>query len=217
MPEIKAIETSYKGFRFRSRLEARWAVFFDNMGIEWKYEPEGYDINGTYYLPDFWLPKTQTWVEVKGDWSSVDREYWDMLFNAIEYGGCLPGVADSWGETRGLLLLSDIPEPCEDNPENRFNCRMIYHAILQHHKGVIASRSFFTSGGIYSIKDDVIDVFGGHGDLALRPSEITLKSYVGITAWNLDLSARKIWEAAMKSSAAYQVARAARFEHGETP
>jgi hypothetical protein len=27
--EIKAIETSYKGYRFRSRLEARWAVFFD--------------------------------------------------------------------------------------------------------------------------------------------------------------------------------------------
>jgi hypothetical protein len=25
----KAIETHYKGYRFRSRLEARWAVFFD--------------------------------------------------------------------------------------------------------------------------------------------------------------------------------------------
>lgn len=29
MSEIKAIDTYYKGYRFRSRLEARWAVFFD--------------------------------------------------------------------------------------------------------------------------------------------------------------------------------------------
>ena len=29
MSDIKAIETYYKGYRFRSRLEARWAVFFD--------------------------------------------------------------------------------------------------------------------------------------------------------------------------------------------
>lgn len=38
--EIKPIETVYKGYRFRSRLEARWAVFFDAQGIEWEYEPE---------------------------------------------------------------------------------------------------------------------------------------------------------------------------------
>ena len=36
---IKPIETIYKGYRFRSRLEARWAVFFDALGIEYEYEP----------------------------------------------------------------------------------------------------------------------------------------------------------------------------------
>ena len=51
---IKAIETRYKGYRFRSRLEARWAVFFDAMGWVWEYESEGFDLgNGVYYLPDF--------------------------------------------------------------------------------------------------------------------------------------------------------------------
>ena len=53
---IKAIETSYKGYRFRSRLEARWAVFFDALGVEWQYEPEGFELqDGTRYLPDFLL------------------------------------------------------------------------------------------------------------------------------------------------------------------
>ena len=31
---IAAIETEYCGYRFRSRLEARWAVFLDALGIE---------------------------------------------------------------------------------------------------------------------------------------------------------------------------------------
>ena len=40
----KAIETIYNGFRFRSRLEARWAVFFDNLSVKYRYEPEGFDL-----------------------------------------------------------------------------------------------------------------------------------------------------------------------------
>jgi hypothetical protein len=50
---IPAIETSYGGALFRSRLEARWAVFFDHMLIEWEYEPEGYETPDGRYLPDF--------------------------------------------------------------------------------------------------------------------------------------------------------------------
>ncbi|MDP9312779.1 MAG: hypothetical protein M3R24_18145 [Chloroflexota bacterium] len=61
----KAIETLYNGYRFRSRLEARWAVFFDALDIRYEYEKEGYDLNGLWYLPDFWLPKQQAWVEIK--------------------------------------------------------------------------------------------------------------------------------------------------------
>lgn len=62
---IKPIETRYKGYRFRSRLEARWAVFFDELGIEWEYEKEGFDISGIRYLPDFWLSTVNLWAEVK--------------------------------------------------------------------------------------------------------------------------------------------------------
>jgi hypothetical protein len=32
-PTIQAIETEYHGCQFRSRLEARWGVFFDRAGI----------------------------------------------------------------------------------------------------------------------------------------------------------------------------------------
>lgn len=72
---MKVIETEYKGYRFRSRLEARWAVFFDTLNIKWEYEKEGYELsNGQRYLPDFWLPDQKVWVEIKGQEPS--EEYW---------------------------------------------------------------------------------------------------------------------------------------------
>lgn len=65
---MKAIQTSYKGFHFRSRLEARWAVFFDQVGVKWDYEIEGFELDdGRCYLPDFWLPAYNTWIEIKGE------------------------------------------------------------------------------------------------------------------------------------------------------
>lgn len=51
----RAIETRYKGYRFRSRLEARWAVFFDALGLRWEYEPEGFELPSGRYLPDFFV------------------------------------------------------------------------------------------------------------------------------------------------------------------
>lgn len=51
---MQAIQTSYKGYLFRSRLEARWAVFFDELKLDWQYEVEGFQLDdGTMYLPDF--------------------------------------------------------------------------------------------------------------------------------------------------------------------
>ena len=65
--KINSIDTIYKDFKFRSRLEARWAVFFDALGLLWEYEKEGYEIDGLRYLPDFWLPELECWIEIKGD------------------------------------------------------------------------------------------------------------------------------------------------------
>ena len=75
---MKAIQSIYKNVKFRSRLEVRWAVFFDALGIEWLYEPEGFDLDGEWYLPDFFLPSFNggTWCEVKpheGDFSKAKR------------------------------------------------------------------------------------------------------------------------------------------------
>lgn len=104
---IKAIETHYAGCRFRSRLEARWAVFFDHLGIAWEYEPQGFELSpipasrikqmqqdqlrepepgdGDHlggYLPDFRLPRLKAWFEVKGAYPP--REEWTRLHRFSE-------------------------------------------------------------------------------------------------------------------------------------
>lgn len=74
---VSAIETEYKGYRFRSRLEARWAVFFDELGIDYEYEPEGFMLaDGVRYLPDFYLPRFTLYIEVK---PKMDRHCVDSL------------------------------------------------------------------------------------------------------------------------------------------
>jgi hypothetical protein len=64
---LQAIETRYKGYLMRSRLEAKYGVFFDTLNIDWEYEINGFNLHEAgYYLPDFWLPKLECWIEIKG-------------------------------------------------------------------------------------------------------------------------------------------------------
>jgi len=63
---IKAKPTSYNQINFRSRLEARWAVFFDVIELPWEYEPKNlFGMQDMYYQPDFLLPTINAIVEVK--------------------------------------------------------------------------------------------------------------------------------------------------------
>jgi hypothetical protein len=88
MDQFRPLDTIYNGYRFRSRLEARWAVFFDEVGIRYEYEPQGYelppivtnkpptqyDTETLWYLPDFYIPELDLIIEIKGpELSPVDR------------------------------------------------------------------------------------------------------------------------------------------------
>jgi len=72
-----AVPTEYRGHRFRSRVEARWAVFFDVLRVPYEYEPETFDVGGQWYLPDFVIrPDPQhgrVFFEVKGEQPNVEE------------------------------------------------------------------------------------------------------------------------------------------------
>lgn len=101
---IKAIETKYKGYRFRSRLEARWAVFFDSLKIEWEYEKEGYDLGKFgYYLPDFWFPHPAMKKDGWGIWCEIKP--YDITEEAFE-----KIVALAVGTKHNALVFQGYPE-----------------------------------------------------------------------------------------------------------
>jgi len=72
--DIKPIPTIYNGIKFRSRLEAQWAVFFDSIGYKYQYQPEALKWNGLLYLVDFWLPIVKMFAEVKPTWITEEDD-----------------------------------------------------------------------------------------------------------------------------------------------
>lgn len=101
---LKAIETQYKGYRFRSRLEARWAVFFDALGITWEYEKEGYDLGAIgWYLPDFQI-FNDLWIEIKGK-SPTQREINVACALAVAGNGAVILVSGTPGEETAIRCL----------------------------------------------------------------------------------------------------------------
>src|SRR5262245_7598362 len=107
MTDIQPIETVYRGYRFRSRLEARWAVFLDVAEIPWQYETQGFDLNGVRYLPDFWLPRENHFLEIKPDRSSWPDAKLQLVLSTL---------ANISG--KNVFLLSGYPSPFDTENED---------------------------------------------------------------------------------------------------
>lgn len=75
---FRNMETEYGGTTYRSRTEARYAQMLDHAGIEFQYEPDGFafEENGTCYVPDFWVPQWNSFLEIKGDHIRLERGEW---------------------------------------------------------------------------------------------------------------------------------------------
>lgn len=75
---FRAIPTLYNGVLYRSRLEARWAVLWDTLGVAFEYEHEGYETPFGRYLPDMWLADVYLRDrETKGVLLEIKPEGWD--------------------------------------------------------------------------------------------------------------------------------------------
>lgn len=101
---MNAIPTLYNGTQFRSRLEAKWAAFFDMCGWHWEYEP--FDLDG--WIPDFELiGKENLLVEVK-PYTRLDE------FDTAKYERACAGTTRA--ETEILLLGSKLETIFDDRP-----------------------------------------------------------------------------------------------------
>ena len=225
---IKAIETIYNGYRFRSRLEARWAVFFDAAGIKYQYDPEGYTLkDGTRYLPDFYLTESDTHVEVKPNIRESIPDV-ERCIKMIVWGGPI----------KRIVFLSDIPGECDGG---------LWHfpVIFWHDRRVDAGWYYFTDfnpeGNVsfadyrppfrvnYESKIGINEhrpleesfSLAAVSDLTLKPSKRKYYTYDGVREIEKTYTPKELVEQQLCWNPdifkAFRKARQARFEHGETP
>jgi hypothetical protein len=67
-PIVNGKRIYYKNICFRSSWEIKYAKYLDKQDINWLYEPRAFDLGKTTYRPDFYLPKTDEYIEIKGYW-----------------------------------------------------------------------------------------------------------------------------------------------------
>lgn len=194
---IKSIETEYKGYRFRSRLEARWAVFFDACGVKWEYEPEGFDLgDGLYYLPDFllhdvWirnLYKCDLWAEVKGKMTETDAAKIDRFWGRDATEEEMLESQNWCFIYNRIIVLGNIPEGYDDG--------YLFDWIYRNYGG---DSYFFNFGTIDDDNYVALPCVSPEGRFAIvggdYPKDIDSETTVK----------------------AYNIARQVRFEHGESP
>jgi len=69
-PSFRMKYYKYKGIKFRSSWEVKFAKKCDMEGKPWEYEKHRFHIKSinTTYIPDFYLPEEDKFVEIKGYW-----------------------------------------------------------------------------------------------------------------------------------------------------
>ena len=184
---MKPIETVYKGYRFRSRLKARWAVFFDACGVDWEYEPEGFDLGGgLMYLPDFLLHGVQgrdggdLYVEVKGNMTDEDARK-IRRFSNIRLDN----------DESGIYVVGRIPAGDDANESIEEISYMAYdRGVCPYNFETVDGDHFAAYPGVN--KNGGFELFGDDSNYL----------------WDMD---------PIKTERAFRAARQARFEHGERP
>jgi hypothetical protein len=197
----RPIETQYKGYRFRSRLEARWAVFFDAIFAKWEYEKEGFNLGGRRYLPDFWLPygcatppSWGFWVEIKP--TPLTAEESSVFAELVRTTG-----------NRGFAICGN-PWPGEHSV-----------SVFDHHHGRVPEATPLIVGEITESDDHqtpkFLEYFREYGPWP--PPKSRRLSIAGENRVFSFHHSDAFSQGDVSLRDAFQVARSARFEHGESP
>ena len=200
---LKVIPTVYKGIKFRSRTEARWAVVFDALDADWEYEPEGLDLDDVWYLPDF-----------------VIHNFWQCQ----KIGAKLPGFADYAQENMYIEVKGSNEITREDYIKlSKMFCSRIPLLVV----GSVPSGNDWES--IYkNAKCKLSQSWAKVREENSKDTNIKAHWYRiddHLPTWNSKLNG--IWECCGRNGiplkdrlitiAAYQSGLSAKFEHGEIP
>ena len=155
---ITPIETLYRGHSFRSKAEARFAVFLDCLGVKWEYEPQGFDLgNGLKYLPDFKI---------------YNVEIWDENRDKCDYDTYEPKMLDHiWVEVKGMWK-DDKPGELSDYDYAKIN-RFVFDG-----SGDVIN-PLWVAGNCYTLDPRNRDAFKSCADRGLQNLVNTFRTITG--------------------------------------
>jgi hypothetical protein len=239
---IKAIETRYAGCRFRSRLEARWAVLLDRLGVRWMYEHQGYETEHGPYLPDFWLPQLNTFLEIKPE--KPTREEWGKLHSVIDASKAFGAFGVSLKPGQGVLPSlpregsPDRLYPWPDElPRSTEACTYTLSELASDEYGdfvcPVCGSNYVHSGAPVVLTEDYphkhvhsrgpITCIPMSSELCWHEWELVVAFHKGDTSVSVcvpfdgNFSPLELLLAQPAGQLAVEAALSARFEHGETP
>lgn len=163
--EFQPLSTTWNGQVYRSRTEARWAVFFDALAIHVSYEPQSFDLStGARYLPDFYLTHFSAWFEVKPANDAIVTE------ECVKARTLANDQAD-----RKVWLAMGPPGPDQFNilPLNHWPEAMSIEEILSKRENRFQFREDRRDADVYWLHSEFVDGAFSHSYLLGGPGTIT--------------------------------------------
>jgi hypothetical protein len=165
-----AIPTVYAGVQFRSRLEARWAAFFDLLRWPWDYEP--IDLEG--YIPDFLIRAREPFiVEVKG--------------RSEEISGARRKIMRSGWEGDALIVTDHLPTEGSGPPRLGAvaggPCRLVWCVSCKNLRGDEPRPSWWEGEYVGGAALGLIECSGGNGECLLCGEKPDFPSWWGVMLW----------------------------------
>ena len=72
-PKFKRFKYN-KNINMRSSWEVKYAKYLDKNNIKWQYESKRFNLGKSTYIPDFYLPETNEYIEIKGWFRIKDKK-----------------------------------------------------------------------------------------------------------------------------------------------
>ena len=202
---MKAIETRAYGCRFRSRLEARWAVFFTALGLSWEYEPEGFQVGNHFYLPDFRVYTPQgkpIWYEIK-PLNACQDEKFNQFLRSLK----TQNDPNNSRASRASLLNGDPYSYFMNNDPIRICPRCGHIGIYEH---------FYSDGNFFILCANCDAETPCGGGNPIQSDGFLGSHYTPNKGW-IEASESTMITINLKQIRAWEKALSARFEHGESP
>lgn len=109
---IEYIDRKGNRLLMKSTWEYKFAIYLDGLNVDWEYETKSFELlmpdgKTSFYFPDFYIPDTDEFIEVKGRWyphSKIKFEcFLDQYYDNETFTSDMTVVSREWLKFKNIL------------------------------------------------------------------------------------------------------------------